>query len=298
MLCSRLVTANWSPAPDTSVEGVHFPPRLVAASRGGMARFRVGLCRSRRGGRHCGCSPGAASAWSLRRPAMKKREGRRRRGGRCGGRRMRGWRRSVSAGRCGSRGKLIPVGGRGAPRVTRAGARPANGLWVTGALGEEHRLHLERRWKRGKRARRMRGPVCASTPTHRCRTPGSRWRARRQYWSVSDGLGGDARRPRGDMRGRGQPRGGRRAGRLLLFGGTHPLRDFPLGDLRRRVIGISSCSPRFPSEYGAEEAMAFGTASCGRRARCVSAPLRTESGIRATSTGRALALGRGVRSFP
>ena len=173
---------------DVSVEGVHFRLDVAVARGGRLAGDGGGAVRSR--GRRRGAG-GRARARSpcRRRPAdddVVARDGRRRRRGREVGARVVGG--DLSAGPVWS--LAVTVLGWAARAGDRAGARPGDGLWVTGALGGA-RAALEA-WQRGDAPDRRR----AGASPGRCRgsAPG-RWLARhgaRAMIDLSDGLGADA----------------------------------------------------------------------------------------------------------
>jgi len=179
----------------------------------------------------------------------------------------------------------ITVLGRTKHPVTRAGARPGDGLWVTGAIGGA-RAALEA-WKRGSEpgtdARAaFAHPLPRIDAGRRLALAGAR-----AMLDLSDGLGGDARHL------------AEASGVAVeLDVDAVPAASSCLEEARR--IGISpqqfaaeggedfELLAALPSEFAAEDAMAFQRES-GIALTHVGT-VGTGSGIRATSAGRALAL--------
>ena len=176
--------------------------------------------------------------------------------------------------------------------VTRAGARPGDGLWVTGALGGA-RAALEA-WTRGSEpgtdARiAFAHPLPRIDAGRRLALAGAR-----AMLDLSDGLGGDARHL------------AEASGVAVeLEVDAVPAASSCLEEARR--IGISpqqfaaqggedfELLAALPSEFGAEDAMAFQRESGIALTRV--GTVGTGSGIRATSDG-SVVRSRGVRSFP
>jgi thiamine-monophosphate kinase len=169
--------------------------------------------------------------------------------------------------------------------ITRAGARPGDGLWVTGALGGA-RAALEA-WKRGGEP----GTDARTAFAHPLpRIDAGRRLARagaRAMLDLSDGLGGDARHL------------AEASGVAVeLEVDAVPVASSCLEEARR--IGISpqqfaaeggedfELLAALPSEFGVENAMAFQRESGIALTRV--GTVRAGLGIRATSAGRALAL--------